>query len=225
MNGKEAAELAFREIKAIRRDKDGNPLTLEGAIRSMILKTPEMAQWRDDALNIMYCVLGSGIDWNKKGRLADSSRNNYMNPPPEAGGQGVWSEDFGMDESLAQMNAPDELVASLHAGKVRRLNEAIEVIRDIDQRCKTYRPNRKSWYPISWYGCNLCAPDHAQDDFFWGAVETAKLIAQTEINPDLGDHYFQQIRTKNTAAEIFGVLEARARKVTSDASVQQSSKP
>lgn len=210
MNGKDTAELAFKQMKAINRDKDGNPLTLEGAIRSMILKSPDMAQWRDDALNVMYCVLGSGISWNKKGRLADTSRNNYMNPPPEAGGQGIWTNDFGLDKSLARMNAPPDLTAELHAAKLRRLNEAIEVIHDVDRRCKTYRPNRQGWYPISWYGCNLCAPENAQNDFFWGAVETAKLISQTEINPDRMQHYFAQIHTKNVATEVFSVLQAQA---------------
>ena len=99
----EIAQIAYEKILEIPRDGDGNPLTLEGVIRSMILKSPDMIQWRDDALNMMYCTLGSGIDWNQAGRLGDTSPNNYMNPPPQVGGQGVWSRDFGMRDTFNKL--------------------------------------------------------------------------------------------------------------------------
>ncbi len=203
-----AAQHAFDEMKAIDRDKDGNPLTLEGVVRSMILKSPNHICWRDDALNVMYCTLGSGIGWNPEGRLGDRSPNNYINLPPEAGGQGVWTKDFGMDESLQQMAAPDDLVGRLRESRKRELDEAVSVVYDIDNRCVDYRPNRQNWYPISWYSCNLCVPENAQKDFFWGAVEVAKLIAQTDINYEHG-HFFSQTHTKNTATEILEILKAR----------------
>jgi hypothetical protein len=201
------AQKSYDMMKAIPRDNDGNPLTLEGAIRSIILKNP--VDYRDDALGTLYCVLGAAIGWSEDGRLRDRHRNNYMNMPPGPGGQGCWSHDFGMNESLDKMfeKFPD-------LGKVVRKNlekkheeELIQIydtIDNIDARCQQYSP-KPSWYPISWYGCNLCCPSNAQEDFFRGAIETANLIIATE--PDMGTrHWIDHQRTKSYAEEILSAL-------------------
>jgi hypothetical protein len=201
---------AFDLMHAIPRDEKKNPLTLEGGIRSMILKSPGMVQWRDDALDMMYCTLGAGIGWNDEGRLVDYQLNNYMNPPPEAGGQGIWARDFGMDDSLEFMKADPEMVKRLKDHRQRELDAAIETVRDIDNRCRTYRPGRTRWYPFSWYSCNLCAPDHAQEDFFMGAIEMATLILHTDLdNEYYMQHWGMRHRTLNTAKEILEVLKAK----------------
>jgi len=212
MKMEDAAKRAYDLLLEIERDEKGNPLTLEGAIRSVILKNPSMAQYRDDALGIIYCVLGSGISW-RDGRLGDCTPNNYMNPPPQAGGQGCWSRDHGLPESWKTMEGASdeckEIMGDIR-GRLQRQRE-IEIVEikrcivDIDSRCQKYRSDRRSWYPISWYACNLCAPAEAQQDFFNGAIETASLILKTD--PPMGtEQWITHQRTKRYATEILEVL-------------------
>ncbi len=199
-----AAQRAYDLMSEIERDKYSNPLTLEGVIRSIILKNPNMIQYRDDALNIMYCVLGSGIGWDN-GRLGDRTPNNYMNMPPQVGGQGCWSREFGMAESLKQMECSKELEKQLRQRHEKEMIEAIDTIYDIDKRCQQYQSKKSSWYRISWYNCNLCVPKNAQKDFFEGAIEAATLII--DAKPQLGTkEWIVHQRTKKYAGEILEVL-------------------
>jgi len=207
------AKHARKLLLKIDRDKDNNPITLEGAIRSMILKSPDFTQYRDDALNMMYCVLGAGIDWNVKGRLADNCPNNYMNLPPDIY-YGAWSRDFGEEESLAKMlkTLPKNIVKKfrqdIEEKEQKQLNKAITTVKEINKRCKTYRPNRKFWYPISWYACRLCAPANAQQDFLNGALETAALISISKIDYE-GSNFREHIRTIEFAKGILPILQER----------------
>lgn len=207
-----AAQHARKLLLEIKRDKEGNPLTLEGCIRSMILKSPDSIKYRDDALNIMYCVLGAGIDW-KDGRLTDYSSNNYMNLPPDTY-YGIWSRDFGKTESLTKMVGCLPKVVRSRIEKdfknreEKQLNDAILTVEEINERCKTYRPNRGKWYPISWYGCNLCAPVNAQDDFLDGAVEIASLISLSEVD-FYCSHIEQQYNTIQFAKSVLEILKIR----------------
>ncbi len=206
---KKYAQKAYDLMAKIERDKNGNPLTLEGTIRSIILKNPERTSYRDDALGVLYCVLGSGIGW-QDGRLGDNSPNNYINMPPDAGGQGCWSRDFGMDESLKKMFVDcSDLMKEFKCKLVRedeeRVRKICETIDNIDKRCQEYRPT-KSWYPISWYACHLCAPADAQEDFFNGAIETAELILATE-QPMGTKHWIEHQSTKQYAKDILRALK------------------
>ena len=205
----EIAQIAYEKILEIPRDKDRNPLTLEGAIRSMILKNPDMIQWRDDALDMMYCTLGAGIGWNKAGRLGDLSPNNYMNPPPQAGGQGVWSRDFGLADTLDTLGCSDTIRRRLQQQHDEQMAEAVDVVLNIDTRCEKYRPKRTRWYPISWYSPNLAAPENAQEDFFLGAIETATLISLFDPDWDMDVHWRNSIRAKEVASDILVILKDR----------------
>ena len=206
---KQAAQKSYDLMAAIKRDKDKNPVTLEGAVRSVILKNPGMIQYRDSALGIMYCVLGAGIGWHK-GRLGDRTPNNYMNMPPAVGGQGCWSRDFGLDESLKSIFDKDpktfgEFKAKLERGRENEIDDILETIEKIDKRCQQYQPVLKNWYPISWYACNLCVPTDAQKDFRDGAIETIQLILKTE-HPLGTKRWIEHQRTKTYAQEILDAI-------------------
>jgi len=207
----EFAQKSYDLMKEIPRDEDENPLTLEGCIRSIILKSPGMHKFRNDALDTMFCTLGAGINW-REGRIVDSSRNNYMNMPPSAGGQGVWARDFGMNESLKKIFGGDEesmrrVEKSFNADREKDAKNIIETILDIDKRCQTYSPDHGvHWYPISWYSCNLCAPKDAQEDFLLGAFETLHLIIKHD--PPRGTKkWVEHQRTKKYAEEILKALQ------------------
>lgn len=210
---KEFRKHNYKLMQAIDRDSNGNPLTLEGAIRSMILKHPNITQYRDDALSTLYCVLGAGIDWNEAGRLGDSSPNNYMNMPPDNWSCGAteWPE-FGMDDSLGRMLGKDsplyeEMRSNLEVKYLSDIRAAETTVLDIDKRCQTYR-TVKWWYPFSWFGSNLCAPENAQEDFFMGALETIELIRK--FDPQHGtERWIQHQRTKRYANEVRDVLLAK----------------
>lgn len=205
----DAAARAFDLMKAIPRDKHGNPLTCEGVIRSILLKNPNFG-YRDHALEVMYCLLGSGVDWNSAGRLADSSPNNYMNMPPQAGGQGIWSCSFGRTDSFETMKLPQEIQDEITRKSDAELADAIQTVVLIDERCQSYDPKTESnWYPISWYGCNLCAPFNAQDDFLSGAIETATLIVNA--TPErCTKHWLDHQRTKTYATDVLAALCSRS---------------
>lgn len=210
---KQAACKARSLMLAIERDEDRNPVTLEGAVRSMLLKSPDMFGYRDDALSVLYCVLGSGIEWNEHGRLGDTSPNNYVNLPPDIH-YGPWSREFGFKESMASCTASlpvdvkQRIMQDQRERMDRGLGDAIAVISDIDSRCQTYRPDRKSWYPISWYACHLCVPAHVQQDFLDGAIEIAALIANWDV-PYNANHYDALLRTVRFAEAILPILVER----------------
>jgi hypothetical protein len=205
----DVAQSAYKQMIRIPRDKDENPLSFEDVIRSMILKNPDMIQWRDDALNMMYCTLGSGIDWNEAGRLADRSPNNYMNLPPEAEDRSMWSDDYGMSDTLDKLECAEEIRRRLKQQHDKRLKKAEDTILDINIRCNEYRPKRSYWYPLSWYSPNLAAPANAQEDFFLGAIETATLISSSDFECTLGFRWRDSIRTKEVASEILVILKDR----------------
>ncbi len=217
MNGFDTAgtcEHAYKLMEEIERDEGGFPLTLEGAIRHVMLKSPDSFQYRDDALGILYCTLGSGIDW-RDGRLQDRQPNNYLNLPPDRGEGRVWSSDHGTGESLDRMLGTNteesrqlhkEVREHIQSGRDEQVARAVSTIQDIDERVQAYRG--ASWYPISWYGCNLCAPADAQPDFLDGAIETATLIIQHNPKPGTKSWMTHQ-RTKKYAEEILSVLMKR----------------
>lgn len=198
----------------IPREKNGCPLTLEGAVRSLILKHPDMMRYRDQALDMLYCVLGSGLGWDNNGRVSDNQPNNWMSIPPDSS-CGVWADGFGKDESL------EDLVSGLSTGAERRIRSdveerhtrlitaAISTVEEIDVRCITYSPKPMRWYPMSWYACRLCAPDNAQRDFLEGALETAALIANTPPNYLSTDYYSYDRHTHQFAKEILPILKER----------------
>ncbi len=176
--------VAARELMlAIERDEHGNPLTLEGAIRSMILKSPNYCQHRDDALDTLFCVLGAGLDW-EAGRIVDTHPNNYMNMPPDTH-YGPWST-MGETEARADLlSGLSEETATLlreqfESDDLKIWQGTVETIENIDERCATYREGKRYWYPIGWYASRLCAPENALPDWLDGAIETASLIAALE---------------------------------------------
>lgn len=209
---KEYAQRAYDLMKAIPRDKNSNPLTLEGAIRSIILKSPGMLQYRDDALSILYCTLGAGISWID-GRLGDSTPNNYINMPPDVGGQGIWAEDFGMEETFDIMELLPSTRNLIKTKVDNELKKAIITIIEIDERCQEYRDNFSHFYPVSWFRCNLSAPPNAQEDFLLGAIETATLICNVKFQ--LGtERWMTHQRTMPYAQEILKILKDRVNKET-----------
>lgn len=203
------SKVAYEMMEAIPRDEDGCPLTLEGAIRSMILKSPDSICYRDDALNTMYCVLGSGIGWSKDGRITDLQPNNYMNMPPDSYSSFVWCRDHGVSETLDQLGANSDVAERIREELVEKpLRRAVETVKDIDNRCISYNPVRDSFYPVSLYHTNLAAPENAQHDFLAGAVETCCLLKLYQ--PDFGDrNYRHYIRSRSIAEEFLPVLTER----------------
>ena len=199
---------------AIPRNKNGSPLTLEGAVRSLILKHPDMIKYRDEALDMIYCVCGSGLGWDNDGRVSDNTPNNWMTVPPDSL-CGVWAHCFGHSESfdaLLDGMPPDDEKRIRHAAEDdhrKLIASAISVVQDIDIRCVTYRPRPMKWYPMSWYICRLCAPKNAQDDFLKGALETATLMVNTPPDYMSHDYYSYHRRTLRFAKEILPILKER----------------
>lgn len=210
---KQAAQKAYDLMKAIPRNKNGNPKTLEGVIRSIILKSPDSFQYRDDALDVIYCTLGTGTGWDKQGRLGDITPNNYINMPPDVGGQGIWSQDFGQDDVFKSLGKwADDIKQKIIADQDARITKAIQVVNEIDIRINRYRKNRQSWYPISWYSCHLCCPENVQTDFLDGALETITLILDTE--PDFHtERWLRHEKTKRIAEHMKMLLLAQKNRV------------
>ena len=203
------ARVAFDLMNKIERDKDENPVTLEGVIRSVILKSPDRFQYRDDALGLIYCVLGAHVDWNRSGRIGDSTPNNYMNMPPDAGGQGVWAVDFGLHETTIQMGEWGKRLLEDATGRmVHEWQSANATVLDIEERCQNYNPKVHSWYPISWYACRLACPENVQEDFLAGAAETCELITQTQ-HPLATEKWLAHQRTKHVAEMLLPILRER----------------
>lgn len=206
---KQAAQKAYDLMKAIPRNKDGNPRTLENVIRSIMLKSPDSFQYRDDALNLIYCTLGTGIEWNKQGRLVDAMPNNYINIPPDVDGCGIWSQDFGLNDTFKSLGKwADDIKQKIITEHDARIVKAIQTIDEIDIRVNRYRKNRQSWYPISWYSCHLCCPENVQADFLDGALETIVLILDTE--PDFNtEQWLKHEKTKRVAEHMKMLLLAQ----------------
>lgn len=162
-------------------------------------------------METIYCLLGSGIDW-KDGKLLDRYPNNYMNLPPAAGGQGVWSYDHGRNDSIAEIFGDDQegferFKESMHQDSIKKFESIKNCIDNIDERCHKHNiKNRLRWYPISWYSCHLCVPHDAQEDFRNGAIETIHLILNTEGEYGTKE-WIELQRTKGYAEKILKALK------------------
>ena len=210
----------------IPREGNGRPLTLEGAVRALILKHPDMMRYRDQALDMLYCVLGAGIGWDEDGRVSDNLPNNWMSIPPDSS-CGVWADGFGRDESLEDLlsglsTESQKLMRNdVEERHTRLITAAISTVEEIDTRCITYSPKPVHWYPMSWYACRLCAPDNAQRDFLEGALETTALIVNTPPDYLSRNYYEHERRTQQFAKEILPILKERVARLTAPTEPQE----
>ena len=179
-------EDALTLAASIDRGEDGCPLTLEGAIRHLLLQHPNMCRYRSDALDLLYCVLGTGIHWDVNGRLTDIIPDNYLQlrtqPPWESNRCFVGK--FSVEYGFSDKHSLEELNQQMLDKDSEQLDAFTQVVTHIDEWCQAVRPGKLSWYP-GWSICNLATvPINVQSDFQEGANETKRLITKSATNED-----------------------------------------
>jgi len=211
----ESAKKAYKLLQEIER-KDKSPKTLNGCIKNILLKHSNMCQYRDDALFMLYTVLGTGIDW-KDGRLFSNSPNSYLNMPPDDWSCFPGKTPHGMEETLEQICGKDdpsnelyqEMKESMMGYHRKEILNLIEVVDNIDIRVNSYSPkvSNRWWYPVSWYACHLLPPKDAQKDFVLGAYETCHLIIDQQELPRGTKTWIEQSNNKEQVKQILEVLK------------------
>ena len=171
----------------IERGDDDCPLTLEGAIRHLILQNPTLCPHRGEALDLLYCTLGTGIKWGEDGRLVDEIDCNYLQiteRPPWVSGETTFKEIGKLVDLDAEYLQKFER-ATQEANELE-LEQFSQLIDEIDERCQTIRETR--WYPGGSL-CNLAnVPENAQFDFREGSEEVRRLIV-AEVSVDTLDDF------------------------------------
>ena len=165
---KKAYELALE----IPRDTDGNPLTLEGAIRHMILCHPNLVDSRSRALDLLYCVLGTGIDWNDDGRLVDMASDNYL----QLTNSDAFTLMYNISAQFTNMVSKEiiyDMETRLFNRYCNEINQFGFRLEKIDEVCQRVVPIR--WYPYAEISNLETIPHNVQSDFKAGAEEVHTL--------------------------------------------------
>ena len=155
-------------------------MTLEKAIRTLIWKHPDHIPNRAHALDLMFCVLGTGMEW-RDGEIVDAIEDNYLNKKKSKPYHSVRSELRKMRKRLGRtwLNSwSHEYVREevrAHNAKVR------EVHKHIDEACRD--TTLACFCPLSGPGgCSHLeqVPDDVRPDWLGGVIETLVLIENTD---------------------------------------------
>lgn len=171
-------------------------MKLETAVRRLIQKHPIMHPYRANALETLYCLLGSGLDWGTDGTIVDCP-NNYLDPK-ETDLQQAQRKIKEYKKSLTECIRLDFV-----GDGISKKNKAFMVLMDREflqnsiryqeDNLKTSRKVLKSWktraknvtntrnkvYPLSDLSNFTTMPDNVQDDWKQGGIEFAHIVLKT----------------------------------------------
>ena len=169
-----------------RRDNWHNNLTeAEKKIWYLIYYHPTFIHNRTFALDLLFCIIGTGLKW-KEGQIVDMSENNYLT----AHKQDIYNLDNEIYEKAFQNTfwkngalVGDELKA-WNIRIMRKYNYEMSCIAEYTlkniQKAVTVSLPPKSFYPLGRYSNLITIPKNARDDWLILAIETCDLILATD---------------------------------------------
>ena len=171
----------------------------EREIWKLVYYHPTFIRNRAFALELLFCIIGTGIKWNKEGQIVDTVENNYLTANKQA--------IHNLDEDIykkAYTNTfwkSDSMCDSLRAEDIKRLREynfsenciAEYTLKNIETAVTISIPP-KSFYPLGSCVNLMEVPKNIQPDWLELAIETCDLIIATDPTYRGSDN---RLRNKN----------------------------
>jgi len=139
---------------------------------------------RTRALDILFCVLGSGLEW-EHGQIVDLSGSSWLKKPVKSYQPYPYPFDQArkQNESLKDLGIYQRSVANTQ----RRMDDdnlQARLTRRYVRFYSSYSCLDKTWYPISKYeGYNVHAPKDIRPDWMEGLLECLHLYSIWEPKP------------------------------------------
>jgi len=167
-------------------------MKLEEAIHKLIYHYPDSTLNRTHALQLLYVIIGTGLEWID-GEIQDSHEENYLNSPRK-------DPFHNFEDSMKAHELPDnfnkearEIMEVIVRQSVDKHNKQVkDTLDNINQRCK--ESPIQVFYPMNLYGgkslkellyyYKIFPPKDVKPDWLDGAIETCNLILQTD--PSVG---------------------------------------
>ncbi len=189
----------------------------EKTIWKMIYNNPTMITSRSGALNLLFCVYGTGLDWNN-GEIIDSCDENYL-----SGGRKIYSfekdlykkaytntfwgkESMGdrLDRNRVEWMRAYNFYENCVAEHTQRNIEALVTTKDI----------LKSFYPLCEYSKLMTVPKDVKPDWLELALETCDaILACDPMHKCLNDRLQNKDNIKLAKRQKAKLLKIKQRKV------------
>jgi len=151
----------------------------------MILKNPTLIANRAEALDTLFCVIGTGLEW-KNGEIVNKTRDGY-----------IGKTNIKIEDAInAQVGSYEKTRSCLSdASKTINTDEILGpmVKRDVEKIKKTWKnigllcqdTNINDFYPICEFSHLVSFPSAVKDDWLLGMRETANLVIHAKSgSPD-----------------------------------------
>ncbi len=156
----------------------------EQQIWRLVYYHPTFIRNRAFALDMLFCVIGTGLDW-KDGKIVDGVKDNYLTAKKQ--------DIYNLDREIykkAYTNTffkPDSMCDKLRAWDIRIMKEynyrnnciAEYTLKHIEEAVTVSLPP-KSFYPICQYSNLMTVPKNVKPDWLNLAIETCDLILVTD---------------------------------------------
>lgn len=157
----------------------------EKQIWRLIYYHPTFIRDRTVALDMLFCVIGTGIEW-KDGRIVDIAKDNYLTATKQ--------DIYNLDEDIYKKAFTNTLWKKgamigneLKASNIRQMREynfSLNCIAEYTlkhiQTATTVATIPKSFYPIGTYSNLMAVPKNVKDGWLELAIETCDLILATD---------------------------------------------
>lgn len=156
----------------------------EQQIWRLVYHHPTMIPDRTAALNLLFCTIGTGLEWGPKGEIIDTIEDNYLSA--------VKQQIYNLEHELYRkawlntMYKPGSLSEYLRVQDVAWMREynfhlncmAEFVLAHIEEAVIVARIP-KYFYPVSQYSQLMTVPKNVKPDWLALAIETCDLILAT----------------------------------------------
>lgn len=156
----------------------------EQQIWHLIYFHPTFIRNRTTALDMLFCVIGTGLDW-KGGQIVDTVEDNYLNNTERH----IYDADHDIYEKAYHntFHKSSSFIDRLQASDIKRLKEyryqenciAEHTQANIEKAVTVSLPP-KSFYPVCQYSHLMTVPKNVKPDWLALAIETCDLILATD---------------------------------------------
>lgn len=157
----------------------------EQKIWYLIYYHPTFIRNRTFALDMLFCTIGTGLEWSKDGQIIDTSEDNYLTAQKQ--------DMYNLDREIYKKAYSNSIMPKsmymndLKAWDIRSMREynyqlsciAEYTLKNI-QKAVTVSLPPKSFYPIGTYSNLLSVPENVRADWLDLAIETCDLILLTD---------------------------------------------
>jgi hypothetical protein len=181
-------------------------MKLENTIRSMILKNPTLVGNRAEALDALFCVIGTGLKW-KNGEIVNKTKDGYIGKTNIKMADAINAQIEGYEKTRSCLSGAtkihtDEILESLIKRDVEKIKRTWKNIRTL-----CHNTTISHFYPICEFSYLVDSPSDVKDDWLLGMQETANLVIRARNSSS--DHKKNIAMAKMVLKKINKIIKQR----------------